>query len=821
MNSSQDPTRTRPLRLIGASLGPGDPSLITRAAWEALTTGACWAWPVSGSGPSHALGIVQRAGLKPPPRSLALHFPMTREPAALAVAWSQAAAEVVDRLRGGTDLVFLVEGDASTHATFGHLSRAVRALAPEVQVDVLPGVPSFTAAAAASGKTLADGEESIAVCAATRALPDLDAWLARADTLVLLKVRPVLDALIEALAARGLLAAATFVDRVGTPDERILTDLTRLRGERVHYLSLVLVRCERGLGLGQAPQASIAAQPAPAARRLATRESTARRPVAHQPVAHQPVAHQPAATARQSAPQTLIVALTEPGARLAARLDRLLLEETWASQQTRTDEHMPTHEPARRGQRSPEDHVARPPSADQSPTRLLVPERLLQAVQAEMEGSSANVDSDRLRITPYTGPLAEPLGRFFADAMASDAPQRLVFIGAAGIIVRLIAPHLSDKHHDPAVLVVDEGGRFVIPLLSGHIGGANAFGATVARLLQAQLALTTASDVQGTIAVDLLGRELGWRIEAEPAALRQAARCVVDGRPVMLIEEACGREWWNGANAPPANIRCLPSLEAALAHGLEDACAVLWVTRRPLDAALASRLGERLVVYRPVTPAPATPGASVQPVRPVQLPTEPITPSAGIATASSTSTSTSASAVGGYSVGRRSGPEALDGDANPIDAEDPVEIDPVDPDDDLAGTPRVAIGVGCDRGATLETVAGCVDAALRTLDAPRVLVLASVMQKRDEPAIQALAAERGWPLCFYPAAELAAIPVANPSATVRRLIGTAGVAEAAALRAAGAELKGLLVEKQRYRGTDGRNATVAIARVSTQSRSLG
>ncbi|WP_462323153.1 cobalamin biosynthesis protein [Halochromatium sp.] len=129
----------------------------------------------------------------------------------------------------------------------------------------------------------------------------------------------------------------------------------------------------------------------------------------------------------------------------------------------------------------------------------------------------------------------------------------------------------------------------------------------------------------------------------------------------------------------------------------------------------------------------------------------------------------------------------------------------------------VAIGIGCDRGASLETVASCVDAALQQLDAPRVSMLASVMQKRDEAAIQTLAAERGWPLCFYPAAELAQIPVANPSETVRRLIGTPGVAEAAALRAVGANLKNLRVEKQTYRGADGKNATVAIASITEKS----
>ncbi len=50
-------------RLIGASLGPGDPGLITRAAWSALTSSACWAWPINQDGGSYALSIVERAGL--------------------------------------------------------------------------------------------------------------------------------------------------------------------------------------------------------------------------------------------------------------------------------------------------------------------------------------------------------------------------------------------------------------------------------------------------------------------------------------------------------------------------------------------------------------------------------------------------------------------------------------------------------------------------------------------------------------------------------------------------------------------------------------
>jgi precorrin-6Y C5,15-methyltransferase (decarboxylating) len=95
--------------------------------------------------------------------------PMTRDPEALALAWGAAAAQVVEHLQAGTDVVFLVEGDASSYSSFGHLARAVRSLDPGIAVEVIPGVTSFNAAAAATGEALADGEEALAVYSAPQA----------------------------------------------------------------------------------------------------------------------------------------------------------------------------------------------------------------------------------------------------------------------------------------------------------------------------------------------------------------------------------------------------------------------------------------------------------------------------------------------------------------------------------------------------------------------------------------------------------------------------------------------------------------------------
>lgn len=126
------------------------------------------------------------------------------------------------------------------------------------------------------------------------------------------------------------------------------------------------------------------------------------------------------------------------------------------------------------------------------------------------------------------------------------------------------------------------------------------------------------------------------------------------------------------------------------------------------------------------------------------------------------------------------------------------------------------VGLGCDRGVALETVREAVQAALHEAGATpaQVTAAASITIKQDEAALLAIAGEYGWPLRFYAAAELAAVPVPHPSATVLRYTGTPSVSEAAALLAAGkgTPMTALVVEKLKHRGADGRHATVSIAR---------
>jgi precorrin-2/cobalt-factor-2 C20-methyltransferase len=232
--------------LWGISLGPGEPGLITRAAWEALQRrDAIWVYPArSTKTPSYALDIVLRAGLELPEQHAQLLFPMTHDGEKLARAWMRAADTVLPWLRAGRDVLFLVEGDASTYATFGHLARTVRALDSAVPVQVIAGVNAFTAACAQVPMALAEQDDTVAIVPAAYGVAAVDRLLPDFDTLVLMKVKPLLDELIDWMEGRDLLTGAHFIERVGAPDERRFegTQILALRGTKVSYLSLLIVK---------------------------------------------------------------------------------------------------------------------------------------------------------------------------------------------------------------------------------------------------------------------------------------------------------------------------------------------------------------------------------------------------------------------------------------------------------------------------------------------------------------------------------------------------------------------------------------------------
>ena len=127
-------------------------------------------------------------------------------------------------------------------------------------------------------------------------------------------------------------------------------------------------------------------------------------------------------------------------------------------------------------------------------------------------------------------------GAMHALPLLWNESQNIIFIMAAGIVVRSISALLKNKRTDPAVVVLDENGKFVISLLSGHIGGANALATDIADYLGASAVITTASDVQGKVSLDLWAAEKDLFVE-NAGKLKEVSAKIVNGRMVRVLSE--------------------------------------------------------------------------------------------------------------------------------------------------------------------------------------------------------------------------------------------------------------------------------------------
>ncbi|UYZ12812.1 cobalamin biosynthesis protein [Brevibacillus sp. WF146] len=174
------------------------------------------------------------------------------------------------------------------------------------------------------------------------------------------------------------------------------------------------------------------------------------------------------------------------------------------------------------------------------------------------------------------------------------AYKGLIVIISLGAVVRMIAPLLEDKKTDPGVVVIDDKGEHVISVLSGHLGGANELAREVAAVMGARPVITTASDVQKTIPVDLFGRRFGWEWESADK-LTPVSASVVNEERVAVVQESGERHWWMHDTPIPPNIRVYASIPAALADRPQ---AALVVTHRLLTREEEAIL-DNGVLYRP------------------------------------------------------------------------------------------------------------------------------------------------------------------------------------------------------------------------------
>src|SRR3954454_20849766 len=209
-----------PAGVFVVGVGPGDPELLTLRAVRVLQRCDL----ILHAGPRDRAGFaieVVASLLRPGQRVWGMALAMRRGPDDGSVGYDRVAATLVDEARSGRPAAFLTEGDPMLFGTGSYVSERLRAVAPDVPVEVVPGVSALGAAAARLGWPLAQKDEILTVCPATYHAEEIGAILDRGGPVCWLKAANVLPRLVEELRLRGRLDPAILIERVGRPDERI------------------------------------------------------------------------------------------------------------------------------------------------------------------------------------------------------------------------------------------------------------------------------------------------------------------------------------------------------------------------------------------------------------------------------------------------------------------------------------------------------------------------------------------------------------------------------------------------------------------------
>jgi precorrin-2/cobalt-factor-2 C20-methyltransferase len=222
-------------------VGPGDPDLLTLRAARVLEQCELIVHPGPRDDAGFAFEVVKDR-LCSSQRVRGMALAMRRGADDGSVGYDRVVSELIQASRAGRASAFLTEGDPMLFGTGSYVAERLGRVAPELPVEVVPGVSAVGAAAARLGWPLAQKEEILTICPATYHAVQIGSILDQGGPVCWLKAADVLPRLVEELRARGRLDRAAVVERVGRPDERIFRDLTEALTADLSYFSLVLVR---------------------------------------------------------------------------------------------------------------------------------------------------------------------------------------------------------------------------------------------------------------------------------------------------------------------------------------------------------------------------------------------------------------------------------------------------------------------------------------------------------------------------------------------------------------------------------------------------
>jgi precorrin-2/cobalt-factor-2 C20-methyltransferase len=230
-------------RLYGVGVGPGDPELLTLRAYHLLSRIPVIFVPLKDEkSSSYARSVIKNLVKKSEGKVVGVVLPMLRDKEKLADYWRKAAESIWQYLKKGEDCAFVNIGDPLLYGTFIHILETLKKSHPEIEIEVIPGISSISAAAARAAVPLASNDERIAIISGNREDKVIRETLENFDTIVFMKMNKVFDRLLSILEELNLIEKCVCVRRCTTQDEEIIRDISKLKGEKVDYFSLLIVR---------------------------------------------------------------------------------------------------------------------------------------------------------------------------------------------------------------------------------------------------------------------------------------------------------------------------------------------------------------------------------------------------------------------------------------------------------------------------------------------------------------------------------------------------------------------------------------------------
>ena len=228
--------------LYGIGVGPGDPELITMKAVKILNR-VDIVYAAASTKNNHSLAV-NIAGAHIPESTIVemLRFPMTRNKSETRKAWKKHARTIIAELEKGRDAAFLTLGDSMTYSTYGYILRYVLALAPHLEVQTVPGITSYQAAAARLNTPLVEGEETLMVVSGAKGGNRLRDLEGKPENVVFLKAYRNVQDIQAAIDEAGNFSKCIGVKNCSLPDEEIIPDIEMLSERSPDYWTLILAK---------------------------------------------------------------------------------------------------------------------------------------------------------------------------------------------------------------------------------------------------------------------------------------------------------------------------------------------------------------------------------------------------------------------------------------------------------------------------------------------------------------------------------------------------------------------------------------------------